>query len=252
MNYSLLAIPQAVTDNLKYIFIGVCAFAGLIALISGLIKGFYRTSRRWIKFAAVLAAFFFAYRKYAEKINFEKGALKDKIPPALQTAVLELGFLLAAILAVNIVFGIIDAIVKHCAIKKMKSGVAMSRNSNPKLRKIEQKRIDKKWKPNAFSRLCGGVPRVYFRACAFYLLADSRACRRFAFKLFHGVTRKIISVSRGLCAGRVGYSRDRFHFVLRLSFGHAERRALDYDDVRNSGGNFVRGVFAVFRVGGYE
>ena len=81
MNYSLLAIPQAVTDNLKYIFIGVCAFAGLIALISGLIKGFYRTSRRWIKFAAVLAAFFFAYRKYAGKINFEQGALKDKIPP---------------------------------------------------------------------------------------------------------------------------------------------------------------------------
>ena len=160
MNYSLLAIPQAVTDNLKYIFIGVCAFTGLIALISGLIKGFYRTSRRWIKFAAVLAAFFFAYRKYAEKINFEKGALKDKIPPALQTAVLALGFLLAAILAVNIVFGIIDAIVKHCAIKKMKSGIAMSRNSNPKLRKIEQKRIDKKWKPNAFSRLCGGVACV--------------------------------------------------------------------------------------------
>ncbi len=159
MNYSLLAIPQAVTDNLKYIFIGVCAFAGVIALISGLIKGFYRTSRRWIKFAAVLAAFFFAYRKYAEKINFEEGWL-NKIPPVLQAAALALGFLLAAILAVNIVFGIIDAIVKHGAIKKMKSGVAMSRNRNPKLRKIEQKRIDKKWKPNAFSRICGGVACV--------------------------------------------------------------------------------------------
>lgn len=160
MNYSLLATAQAITDNLKYIVIGVCAFAGVIALISGLIKGFYRTSRRWIKFAAVLAAFFFAYRKFAEKINFEKGWLKDKVPPTLQAAVLALGFLLAAILAVNIVFGIIDAIVKHGAIKKMKSGVTMSRNRNPKLRKIEQKRIDKKWKPNAFSRICGGVACV--------------------------------------------------------------------------------------------
>lgn len=160
MIYNLLAIPQAVTDNLKYIFIGVCAFAGVIALICGLVRGFYRTSRRWIKFAAVLAAFFFAYAKFAEKINSDKIGVLKSIPSALQGFAVAVAFLLAAIVAVNIVFGIIDAIVKHCAIKKMKRGVTMSRNPNPKKRKIEQRRIDRRWKPNAFSRICGGVACV--------------------------------------------------------------------------------------------
>lgn len=118
MNYTLLAgIPQAVTDNLKYIVIGVFAFIGLIALICGLSKGFYRTSRRWIKFAAVLALFFFAFKKYADRIVFDKIKFAEKIPAEAQSGVLAVAFLLAAIIAVNIVFGIIDAIVKHCAIK---------------------------------------------------------------------------------------------------------------------------------------
>lgn len=181
MNYTLLAgIPQAVTDNLKYIVIGVFAFIGLIALICGLSKGFYRTSRRWIKFAAVLALFFFAFKKYADRIVFDKIKFAEKIPAEAQSGVLAVAFLLAAIIAVNIVFGIIDAIVKHCAIKKMKSGVTMSRNPNPKQRRIEQKRIDKKWKPNGFSRLCGGVACVLnVAACVGFILALALfACSR--------------------------------------------------------------------------
>lgn len=181
MNYTLLAgIPQAVTDNLKYIVIGVFAFIGLIALICGLSKGFYRTSRRWIKFAAVLALFFFAFKKYADRIVFDKIKFAEKIPAEAQSGVLAVAFLLAAIIAVNIVFGIIDAIVKHCAIKKMKSGVTMSREPNPKKRRIEQKRIDKKWKPNGFSRLCGGVACVLnVAACVGFILALALfACSR--------------------------------------------------------------------------
>lgn len=181
MNYTLLAgIPQAVTDNLKYIVIGVFAFIGLIALICGLSKGFYRTSRRWIKFAAVLALFFFAFKKYADRIVFDKIKFAEKIPAEAQSGVLAVAFLLAAIIAVNIVFGIIDAIVKHCAIKKMKSGVTMSRDPNPKKRRIEQKRIDKKWKPNGFSRLCGGVACVLnVAACVGFILALALfACSR--------------------------------------------------------------------------
>ena len=181
MNYTLLAgIPQAVTDNLKYIVIGVFAFIGLIALICGLSKGFYRTSRRWIKFAAVLALFFFALKKYADRIVFDKIKFAEKIPAEAQSGVLAVAFLLAAIIAVNIVFGIIDAIVKHCAIKKMKSGITMSRDPNPKQRRIEQKRIDKKWKPNGFSRLCGGVACVLnVAACVGFILALALfACSR--------------------------------------------------------------------------
>lgn len=89
MNYTLLAgIPQAVTDNLKYIVIGVFAFIGLIALICGLSKGFYRTSRRWIKFAAVLALFFFSFKKYADRIVFDKIKFAEKFPPKRKAAFL--------------------------------------------------------------------------------------------------------------------------------------------------------------------
>ena len=180
MNYSLLAIPQAITDNLKYIIIGVCAFVVLIALICGLVKGFYRTGRRWIKFAAVIALFFFAYKKWSGKVTAEKIKVLNSIPAPLQSLAVAVAFLLAAILAVNIVFGIIDGIVKHCAIKKMKSGVEMSRNANPKKRRIEQKRIDKRWKPNVFSRLCGGVACVLNVAvCLGFILAIALfACSR--------------------------------------------------------------------------
>ena len=128
----------------------------------------------------MLALFFFAFKKYADRIVFDKIKFAEKIPAEAQSGVLAVAFLLAAIIAVNIVFGIIDAIVKHCAIKKMKSGVTMSRNPNPKQRRIEQKRIDKKWKPNGFSRLCGGVACVLnVAACVGFILALALfACSR--------------------------------------------------------------------------
>ena len=157
---SLLAIPQAITDNFKWIAIGAAALLGVIALICGLCKGFYRTSRRWIKFISVVSLFFFLCARFIDQNPIEKIAFVKNLADDLRLAVIVGSYLLASIVAVNIVFGIIDAIVKAAAIKKLEKSVAVSTKKDPREREREQRAIDKKWKPNAFSRLCGGVACV--------------------------------------------------------------------------------------------
>ena len=153
----LSGFVQIIQENLKYILIGAGALILLIAFCIGLARGFYRTSRRWIKFPAVLALFFFVYKKYAAKIPLDNIAYVKNLDADIQGAILAFALFLAVVVAVNIVFGTIDAIVKASAIKKLESGVLLSRKSNVTERKKEQKKIDKRWKPNAFSRLSGGV-----------------------------------------------------------------------------------------------
>ena len=156
----LSGFVEIIQKNLNYILIGAGALILFIALCCGIAKGFYRTSRRWIKFLAVLASFFFAYRKFADKIPLENIPYIKTLGAAIQSAILAFALFLAAVIAVNIVFGTIDAIVKASAIKKLESGVLLSKKSDATERKKEQKKIDKRLKPNAFSRLSGGVACV--------------------------------------------------------------------------------------------
>ena len=156
----LSGVMQFISENLYYIVIGAGALILLVAFFCGVAKGFYRTSRRWIKFLAVIALFFFVFKKYAGKIPLGKIPYVNALGADIQGAILSFGLFLAATVAVNIVFGTIDAIVKASAIKKLESGVLLSGKSNETERKKEQKKIDKRWKPNAFSRLSGGVACV--------------------------------------------------------------------------------------------
>lgn len=156
----LSGFVQIIQENLNYILIGAGALILIIAFFVGVARGFYRTSRRWIKFAAVLALFFFVFKKYAAKIPLEKIPFVKTLGANIQGAILAFALFLAAVIAVNIVFGTIDAIVKASAIKKLESGVLLSRKNDESERKKEQKKIDKRWKPNAFSRLSGGVACV--------------------------------------------------------------------------------------------
>lgn len=153
---SLLALPQNITDNWQWIALGFLALILLIALICGLVKGFYRTSRKWIKFAAVAGPFFFLCKKYGDKNPIENW-LPESLAADIKTYIIIGSYLLAVILAVNIVFGIIDTIVKKVAIKKLESSVEISQKEDFRARMREQKKIDAKWKPNFFSRFCGGV-----------------------------------------------------------------------------------------------
>lgn len=156
----LSGFVEIIQKNLNYILIGAGALILFIALCCGIAKGFYRTSRRWIKFLAVLASFFFAYRKFADKIPLENIPYIKALGAVIQSAIVAFALFLAAVVAVNIVFGTIDAIVKASAIKKLESGVLLSKKADVTERKKEQKQIDKRWKPNAFSRLSGGVACV--------------------------------------------------------------------------------------------
>ena len=159
-NALLSDVMQFISAYLNYILIGAGALILFIAFCCGVAKGFYRTSRRWIKFLAVLALFFFAYKKYAEKIPLENIPFVNALGAEIQSAIVAFALFLASVVAVNIVFGTIDAIVKANAIKKLESGVMLSRKSDAAERKKEQKKIDKRWKPNAFSRISGGIACV--------------------------------------------------------------------------------------------
>lgn len=140
---SLLAIPQAITDNFKWIAIGAAALLGVIALICGLCKGFYRTSRRWIKFISVVSLFFFLCARFIDQNPIEKIAFVKNLADDLRLAVIVGSYLLASIVAVNIVFGIIDAIVKAAAIKKLEKSVAVSTKKDPREREREHARSTK-------------------------------------------------------------------------------------------------------------
>ncbi|MGN1053406.1 MAG: hypothetical protein ACI4SH_08485 [Candidatus Scatosoma sp.] len=143
----LSGILQFISENFTSLSIGAGALILFIAFCIGVIKGFYRTSRRWIKFLAVLALFFFGYKKFAGKIPLGKIPYISTLGADIQGAIVSFAVFLAATVAVNIVFGIIDAIVKASAIKKLESGVALS----------EKGKDTANWKPGFFSRLSGGV-----------------------------------------------------------------------------------------------
>lgn len=156
MFHSLLAWQQALTDNFKYIALGAAILIGVIAFICGAVKGFYRTSRRWIKIAAVLVGFFALCLIPEAKHPLAKINLFKSLGADILSAILVGANLLASIAVLNGVFGIIDAIVKSVAIKKLEKSVEVSKKADPRERLKEQREIDKKWKPNAFSRICAG------------------------------------------------------------------------------------------------
>lgn len=156
----MLALPQALVNSYKYVAIAIAAVIGIVALICGIVKGFYRISRRWIKFFALLATFFLLCAKLGDKNPLTKIAFVGNLAPDLRAAVVVGSYLLGSILAVNIVFGVIDAIVKTVAIKKLERSLEVSDHPDPKKRMREQRKIDNSWKPNAFSRICGGFACV--------------------------------------------------------------------------------------------
>lgn len=141
----------------------------LLAFIIGFCRGFYRTNRRWIKFAVLLVTFFAAYALLGETLL--KGEIFGGFSEEVRNIVFVLALLLSAIVVVNVVFGIIDGIVRKAAIKKLQKGVLLiSQKTNPIERKKEQKQLDKQWKPKFFSRLCGAIANTLNVAIIFAFL----------------------------------------------------------------------------------
>lgn len=141
----------------------------LLAFIIGFCRGFYRTNRRWIKFAVLLVTFFAAYALLGEKLL--KSELFGGFSAEVRNIVFVLGLLLAAVVVVNVIFGIIDGLVRRAAIKKLQKGVLLiSQKTNPVERKKEQKQLDKQWKPKFFSRLCGAIANTLNVAIIFAFL----------------------------------------------------------------------------------
>lgn len=220
----LLEIPQFLSENSASLALGAVALIFFIAFCIGVIKGFYRTSRRWIKFIAVLALFFFAYRKFADKIPVQNVPYVKTLGADIQGAVVSFAVFLAATVVLNIVFGVIDAIVKASAIKKMESGIDHpEKNANA-------------WKPGFFSRLSGGVACMlnvgvfigYFLVLAYFACSFIPALRENHLSSVYS-----LSFSEQLLSYLKTYALDSLAILFILSVSYCGYRAGALNGIRS-------------------
>ena len=114
---TLLAVGSE--QLIQWIALGVCGVIVLIAFIAGLVKGFSNFGRRPISWAFGCAAFLVLETLFHEN-NFLLNLIGLKLEPAVYSFVSTLVWLVAALLARWILFGVLGLIIKGSKNRKTK------------------------------------------------------------------------------------------------------------------------------------
>ena len=159
---TLLAVGSE--QLIQWIALGVCGVIVLIAFIAGLVKGFSNFGRRPISWAFGCAAFLVLETLFHEN-NFLLNLIGLKLEPAVYSFVSTLVWLVAALLARWILFGVLGLIIKGSKNRKTKKAEKVARAEKvggEEFLPDENKPytplpVDGYIKPGPLNRLFGGV-----------------------------------------------------------------------------------------------
>lgn len=159
---TLLAVGSE--QLIQWIALGVCGVIVLIAFIAGLVKGFSNFGRRPISWAFGCAAFLVLETLFHEN-NFLLNLIGLKLEPAAYSFVSTLVWLVAALLARWILFGVLGLIIKGSKSRKTKKAGKVARAEKvggeeylpDENKPYTPLPVDGYIKPGPLNRLFGGV-----------------------------------------------------------------------------------------------